>query len=153
LVEQTPRRPDFAFREDRMFLLEVALLNPKMAIVDGCAGYWVQHGEQMQGNYNGLKSQVVNWQHLEIYRKILGKLDADGRLLTQYKKAACTVLWPLAHWISKNHISAANEVVKWIYELDPEFVIPERGALGFMYRCFGFKTTEKILHVRRSIKN
>src|SRR6202012_3221739 len=34
LVKQVPRRPDFAFREDRMFLLEVALLNPKMAIVD-----------------------------------------------------------------------------------------------------------------------
>jgi len=152
LVEQTPRRPDFAFREDRMFLLEVALLNPKMTIVDGCAGYWVQHGGQMQGNYDKLKNQAVNQQHLDIYKTILGKLDAEGRLLPRYKKAACTVLWPLAHWIAKEGIPAAERVVQWIYELDPEFKIPETGSLGAMYRKLGFTLTEKMLKLRRRVK-
>ncbi|HEY4194335.1 MAG TPA: glycosyltransferase family 2 protein [Mucilaginibacter sp.] len=153
LVGQTPRRPEFAFREDRMFLLEIALLNPKIALVDGCAGYWVQHGDQMQGNYDKLKNQTVNQQHLNIYKIILSKLDEEGGLLPQYKKAACTVLWPLAHWIAKEDITAANKVVKWIYELDPEFKIPESGSLGSMYRKLGFTLTEKILKLRRMIKH
>jgi len=152
LVEQVPRRPDFAFREDRLFLLEVALLNPAMAIADGCAGYWVQHKQQMQGNYSGFKAQVVNWQHLHAYKKILGKLEAEGRLGKQYKDAACTVLWPLAHWIAINHLPEAKEVVKWVYELNPEFNIPEKGALGFFYNKTGFTLTEKLLRVRRFFK-
>src|SRR5262249_21171634 len=36
LVGQVPRRPEFAYREDRMFLLEVGLLHPKLACVPGC---------------------------------------------------------------------------------------------------------------------
>jgi len=152
LIEQTPRRPEFALREDRMFLLEIALLTPVLAIAQGCAGYWVQHSQQMQGKYAGLQSQAANWQHLLIFRKILGRLDADGRLEEKYKKAACTVLWPLAHWIAKDHIVDAWALVKWIYELNPAFEIPEKGYLGFMYRNVGFKTTEKLLRARRSIK-
>lgn len=152
LIEKTPRRPEFALREDRMFLLEIALLNPVLAITEGCAGYWVQHSQQMQGKYAGLQSQAANWQHLLIFRRILGRLDADGRLEEKYKKAACTVLWPLAHWIAKDHIADALEVVKWIYELDPAFEIPERGSLGLMHRTFGFKATEKILRLRRIAK-
>jgi len=151
LVKQVPRRPDFAFREDRMFLLEIGLLNPVMAIVDGCAGYWVQHTEQMQANYTGLKSQVVNWQHLQIYKRILGKLSSEGRLLESYKKAACTVLWPLAHWIAKAHLPDAEKVVKWIYELDPEFLPPEKGVLGAFYNKIGFTKTEKLLKFRRKL--
>jgi len=152
LVEKTPRRPDFAWREDRMFLLEIALLNPKIAIVEGCAGYWVKHKEQMQANYSGLKAQVVNWQLLQIYKKILGKLETEGRLTKQYKGSACTILWPLAHWIAINHLEEAIEIVEWIYKLNPAFTPPEKGALGVLYKAAGFKRTERILHFRRSVK-
>ena len=151
LVERTPRRPEFALREDRMFLLEVGLLNPKIAMVEGCAGYWVQHNDQMQGNYNGLKSQVTNWQHLNIFKTILKELEQKGQLTTVRKRAACTVLWTLAHWIAKNHLSDARSVVKWIYELDPDFKIPEKGRLGFFYKKFGFFYTEKLLRLRRMV--
>ncbi|HVW96641.1 MAG TPA: glycosyltransferase family 2 protein [Mucilaginibacter sp.] len=152
LTEQIPpRRPDFSFRDDRMFLLEVALLNPKMAIVEGNAGYWVQHGKQMQGNYSGLKSQAVNWQHLQIYKIILAKLNLQGRLTSAYKKAACTTLWPLAHWIAIYDIHTANNVVKWINQLDPDFEIPQKGVLGFLYKKIGFKGTEKLLRLRRAL--
>ena len=152
LVKKTPRRPDFALREDRMFLLEIALLSPRMAIENGLAGYWVQHSEQMQGNYSGLRSQVANWQHMQIYRRILATLEREGRLTEQYRKAACTVLWPLAHWIAKDHIPAAQELVDWIYELDAGFTIPETGYLGAMYNKLGFGRTEKILRMRRFMK-
>jgi glycosyltransferase involved in cell wall biosynthesis len=152
MVKKTPRRPDYALREDRMFLLEYGLLEPKTLYVDGCAGYWVQHPNQMQANYLGLRSQVTNWQHLNIYKNILGRLATNGQLTEARKKAACTVLWPLAHWVAKTSVSDALEIVEWVYELDPGFVIPERGALGSLYKILGFKTTERLLRLRRSLK-
>jgi glycosyltransferase involved in cell wall biosynthesis len=151
-VKEIPRRPDFAFREDRMFLLEYALREPKTVWVEGCAGYWVKHTDQMQANYRGLKSQVTNWQHLNIYKRILAELDKTGRLTQARKNAACTVLWPIAHWIAIDHPGEAAAVVDWIYELNPEFKIPETGLLGFMYRKLSFKTTEKLLRLRRFLK-
>lgn len=152
-AKKVPRRPDFAFREDRMFLLEYGLLEPKISLVKGCAGYWVKHSEQMQSNYRGWKSQVTNWQHLNIFKIILGKLGENEKLTQSRKNAACSVLWPLAHWIAKDHLKEALEVVNWIYELNPDFKIPERGNLGLMYNKLGFKTTEQILGIRRLLKH
>jgi len=152
-VRLVPRRPDFSLREDRMFLLEYGLLDPKLAFVPGCAGYWVKHANQMQGNYSGLKSQAANWQSLNIFRKILSKLDESGMLNESRINAACTSLWPLSTWISKDHPSDGLDVYKWILELNPSFKIPENGALGFGYRLFGFKNMQKILSIRRKIKS
>lgn len=152
LVEQVPRRPDFAFREDRMFLLETGLLKPRLALTPGCAGYWVRHPQQMQGNYRGLKSQVTNWQHLQIYRRILQQLEERGELTAPRRRAACTVLWPLAHWIAKDHLAEAKEVYAWIRQLDPAFRPPEKGWLQLAYTRLGFGATERLLQVRRLLK-
>jgi glycosyltransferase involved in cell wall biosynthesis len=152
-AKKVPRRPDYAFREDRMFLLEYGLLNPKISLVEGCAGYWVKHPAQMQANYSGWKSQVTNWQHLNIYKKILGDLAVKEELTQSRKNAACNVLWPLSRWIGRSYPKEAFKVVKWIYELNPNFEIPEHGTVGLMYRKLGFKATERILHLRRLIKN
>jgi glycosyltransferase involved in cell wall biosynthesis len=151
LVKKTPRRPDYAFREDRMFLLEYGLLEPKTIHVDECAGYWVKHANQMQANYRGLKSQVTNWQHLNIYKKIVSNLALSGKLTESRKNAVCEVLWPLAHWIAIDHLNEANEVVTWIYKLNPSFQIPQEGILGFLYKKTGFKNTERLLGLRRKL--
>lgn len=151
-VNTVPRRPEFAFREDRMFLLEYGLLEPKIVLLDGIAGYWVKHEEQMQANYRGFKAQVTNWQHLNIYIIILTKLDQKLKLTQERKDASCEVLWPLAHWIAIDHINEADKVVKWIYELNPHFSIPNKGILGFSYKNLGFKSTERILRLRRNLK-
>jgi glycosyltransferase involved in cell wall biosynthesis len=151
LVENVPRRPDFSYREDRMFLLEVGLLNPSLAHVPGCAGYWVKHEDQMQSNYRGMKSTVTNWQHLNIYKKILGNLSDRKELTNRRRKAACNVLWPLAHWIALNHLEEASEVAEWIYQLNPSFQPPEVGLLGQLYCHIGFASTERLLLFRRSL--
>ncbi|PJJ79455.1 glycosyltransferase family 2 protein [Mucilaginibacter auburnensis] len=153
MVHKAPRRPEFALREDRAFLLEYGLLNPKIAFVNVCAGYWTKHSTQMQGNYSGLKAQVANWQQLTLFKKILSALESSGELTDARKKAACTVLWPLAHWIAIHHLTEAVEVVKWIHQLDPNFQPPEQGMLGKLYKKLGFKNAEKILKLRRSVVN
>jgi glycosyltransferase involved in cell wall biosynthesis len=151
LVEKVPRRPDFAYREDRMFLLEVGLLSPSLAHVPGCAGYWVKHEQQMQGNYRGLKFTTTNWQHLNIYKRILGELARRGELTIRRRKAACKVLWPLAHWIALTHPEEASEVADWIYQLNPDFRPSEPGLLGQLYRHLDFSATERLLSLRRRL--
>ena len=152
LVESVPRRPDYAFREDRMFLLEVALLNPKIEYLEVNAGYWVKHNSQMQANYQGLKSSVTNWQHYNIYKKISSQLDSTGKLTQSRKETISYSLWPLSHWIAKTHLKESVEVYNWIMELNPSFVIPEKGLIGWLFRSFGFEKAEKILILRRKIK-
>jgi glycosyltransferase involved in cell wall biosynthesis len=152
LIERTPRRPEYAFREDRMFLLEIGLLEPVAVYVPGNAGYWVRHPRQMQGNYRGFKSQAVNWQHLQLYKAILGRLDPNDSRTPARRSAACNVLWPLAHWIAREHLKEACEVVELIRELDPDFRPPESGLLGAAYRKIGFKKTEMLLLMRRRVK-
>lgn len=152
LVVAAPRRPDFALREDRMFLLEVGLLSPNMAIVEGCAGYWVQHAQQMQANYQGLKSQVTNWQYVNIYKKILSKLEETNQLTEIRKNAACTALWPVTTWIAQHHLSDAVQIYQWILKLNPSFQIPEKGLQGFLYSFLGFSFTQKILRIARFVR-
>jgi hypothetical protein len=151
LVEKVPRRPDFAYREDRMFLLEVGLLKPNLAYVPGCAGYWVKHEQQMHSSYQASKSTTTNWQHLNIYKRILNELAQRGELTVRRRKAACKVLWPLAHWIAYTHLEEACEVAEWIYQLDPDFQPSEAGLLGQLYQHLGFSTTEHLLRFRRNI--
>lgn len=150
-VAKVPRRPDYALREDRMFLLEYLLLEPPTAYVAGCAGYWVNHDGQMQGNYHGLKAQVTNWQHLNIFKNILGRLAKDGKLSQARINAATEWLWVLAHWIAVDHLKDAISVVEWIKELNPDFKIPNTGTMGFLFKTLGFKQAQRILRLRRSL--
>jgi glycosyltransferase involved in cell wall biosynthesis len=151
LVKQVPRRPDFSYREDRMFLLEVGLLKPKLSYVIGCAGYWVQHQSQMQSNYQGMKLVVANWQHLQIFKRILGDLEGRNELTIEHRKAATKGLWVLAHWIAIEYLDEACEIVEWVYQLDPDFQPPSSGISAQLYKKLGFYRTEKIMNLRRSI--
>ncbi|MFZ2900382.1 MAG: glycosyltransferase family 2 protein [Saprospiraceae bacterium] len=149
MIEDIPRRPDFALREDRMFLLEVGLKEPKLATVAGCAGYWVRHKSQMHTSYAGMINVVANWQHLNIYKKILGELASSGKLTEPRKKAASNILWILAHWVSKTHLKEGKKVADWVFDLNPDFKIPEKGILGLLFNNLGFLWTQRILKLRR----
>jgi hypothetical protein len=67
-------------------------------------------------------------------------------------KAAEKILWPLCHWIAKTDINEAAGILNWIKTLDPDFEIPESGALGQLYHKIGFKATERLLRLRRLVK-
>jgi hypothetical protein len=97
------------------------------------------------------RSVVTNYQHLQIYRKALTLLEAQGELTPRRKKAAARALWPLAHWIAYTHLEEACEVADWIFKLDPEFRVPEAGMLGRFYRGIGFRRTEQVLALRRKL--
>ena len=151
-INDIPHRPDFAFRDDRLFVLEIALKNPKVAVHAGAALlHRISHHDRLQSS-SGLKTQAQNFQHLNLYKRILNQLMLEKRLTKRRIDASVNVLWPLAHWIAKKELKEADELVKWIYELNPDFKVPEKSVLGLLYTNLGFKKTEQILAVRRFIK-
>ena len=151
-LTEIPHRPDYAFRDDRMLILEAAIKYPRIAVHDGYAlRHRIHHNNRLQFN-SGLQQEVQNFQHLNIYKYILNQLTLQEGLDKRRIDASVKILWPLAHWIAIHHPEEAIDVMKWIYKLDPAFEIPEKGALGLSYRKLGFKVTERILKFRRMIK-
>jgi glycosyltransferase involved in cell wall biosynthesis len=151
-IEDIPHRPDYAYRDDRLFVLEAALKHPTVAVYPGFALLHTQHKRSRLQENSGLQQTVQNFQHLNIYKNILGKLKQAGELTPRRVKAAENILWPLCHWIAKVNINDAVELLNWLKEFDPGFKIPEGGILGLMYNKIGFKATEKILGIRRFVK-
>lgn len=149
-VAGIPRRPEFALREDRAFLLEVALQRPKTAAVPGCAGYWIQHARQMHTGYHGLQTTAAAWQMWRLYERTLNRLQSEGELTPRRARAAGPVLWRAAHAIAQTHLRDAAGVVQRIKELDPTFVPPEESALvRGLYRIIGYTGTQRLFRLRR----
>jgi len=151
LVEVAPRRPEFALREDRMFLLEVALQNPTTAATPGCAGYWVHHEGQMHTGYRGLRVTLAAAQMLALYRRILAVLKARGELTPRRARAATRVIWPAAHAVAHTHLEDAAAAAAWCHELQPDFVPPEGAATRLLYRLLGYRGTQRLLRLRRTL--
>ncbi|MCP9787683.1 glycosyltransferase family 2 protein [Cyanobium sp. Maggiore-St4-Cus] len=152
LFEQVPiSRPDFALREDRMRMLEVALMQPSLIGSPGLAGYWSQHDEQMHDNYSGSQQVVAHWQMLGIYRRTLQVLIERNELTPRRARAACNVLWPLAHQLAITHPAEGDAIAAWVQALASDFTPPQRGLLGWSYRRLGFRITERCLNLRRRL--
>ncbi len=150
-LEDIPHRPDYAFRDDRMLILEAALKEPKIAIHSGAALQHRVHKNNRLQLSNGLKNAVQNFQHLNIYKYVLGILKTHGQLTERRIKASFNVLWPLCHWIAKHDLDEAIFMMQWMKEVHPDFQIPEKGGLGFLYKNVGFKNTEVLLGFRRKL--
>jgi glycosyltransferase involved in cell wall biosynthesis len=152
LIEQAPRRPEFALREDRMFLLEVALQNPRIHPTPGCAGYWVSHGSQMHTNYSGIRLTIAAWQHLTLYQRILERLKQRDELTPRRARAAAGVLWPVIHALARTHLNEASRLAHWLAtELCPGFRPPESPLVARLYNVLGYKNTQRLLRLRRTL--
>jgi glycosyltransferase involved in cell wall biosynthesis len=153
-IEDIPHRTlfpssDFASRDDRCFILEVALRNPSIAVCSMptlCHRHHTKNRLQFQGALRGVGTNI---QQLYIYRQILRLLAQRDELTPRRRRAASKILWPLAHWVAYSHPYEACEIAEWIFDLDPEFRVPEEGMLGVLYRRIGFRNTEFLLRVRR----
>lgn len=150
-IKHIPHRTEFGARDDRQFVIEVAMANPKVAIYSQPALCHYYHDKDRMQYVKGMKMNTTILQQLTIYKKCLGKLAARGELTPRRRKAPCYALWTLAHWIAYTHLDEACEVVEWIYQLNPEFQISEPGLLGKLYTHLGFRNTEKLLQLRRNI--
>ncbi|MFT3782018.1 MAG: glycosyltransferase family 2 protein [Nibricoccus sp.] len=149
-VADIPRRPEFALREDRAFLLEVALRRPKVIPVAGCAGYWTKHSSQMHTGYHGLQTTIAAWQMWRLYDRTICALEREKELTPRRARAASQVLWPTAHAIAHTHLGDAIRLVERIRQIDPTFSpLMESRPARLAYSIFGYRGTQILFRLRR----
>ena len=150
-IKDIPHRTEFGARDDHQFMIEVAMANPNVAVYSPPALCHYHHDKDRMQYVQGMKTTATHLQHLTIYKKCLSKLAAKGELTPRRRQASCHYLWTLAHWIAYTHLDEACEVVEWIHQLNPEFKISQPGLLGKLYTYLGFRNTENLLQLRRTI--
>jgi len=149
-MEDIPHRPDFAFRDDRLLVIEAALKFPRVSIHNGFALVHTSHTKSKLQLNQGMQKTVQDYQHLHIYKNILAQLAKKGELTERRKKASVKALWPLCRWMAKHDLADSIILFEWIKQLDPDFKIPETGLLGFLYKSFGVNNTHRLLKIKRS---
>lgn len=156
-IEDVPHRsffasPLFATRDDRCFMLEVALKNPKIAYAQKPGLCHLHHKRgRLQHTYS-VFTFAANLNLYLIYKRILSILDKTNSLTSRRKKAAIKILWPLAHRMCYTDYNLGCKIARWIKELNPKYKVPEKGLLGALYKHLGFELTERALALRRAIK-
>lgn len=151
-IRDIPHRQEFALRDDRMFVIEVALRKPRLAIYREPAFVHRHHASGRLQKTSGLQRSLAHWTYISIYRKALGMLAASGELTARRKQAAIDHLWPLARNLAKTHPHEARDVVDWIFQLNPQFDPPIRRSLGLAYKVLGFTATERLLRFREALR-
>jgi hypothetical protein len=147
-----PHRQEFGANDDRMFILEVALRGPKLAIYDKFAFVHFHHSRSRLQSPKAADGYAQVRDELKIYQRFLPMLAARGELTARRKRAPVTSrLWPLAHRLGRYDLDGACQLVRWIYELDPDFKVPGHGALPALYRTLGFHWTTLLLGLRRAL--
>lgn len=142
---------DFASKDDRCFMLEVALKKPYFEIYNNSALAHRHHKNDRLQFRASLKGTCSNLQLWLIYKNIINQLKNANELTERRLSAAIKILWPLAHWIAKHSLSVSKEIIDFIYQHNPKFKPENKGLIGVLYRYFGFIATEKILNIRRAI--
>lgn len=147
-IRDIPHRQDFGLRDDRLFILEVALRNPRIEVYRRPGFVHRQHGAERLQRTAGFRRDLGHWTYIAIFRKVLGMLEARGELTLRRKRAAIAVMWPNVRTFAKTYPSEAAEIVDWIHRLDPDFKPPVRPVLAGAYKLLGFAATEKLLRLR-----
>jgi glycosyltransferase involved in cell wall biosynthesis len=146
-------RQEYAFRDDRMFMIEVAMKEPVVSFLNDPCLIHRHHLQDRIQFQRGMVSQVTYWQELQMFTKVAAWLEAEGKLDQRRKKAVAHVLWPLAHRIAATDVGEACKVVAAIKSLDPEFQIPQKGPLGLLYRSIGFRATQYCVRLARTARD
>jgi glycosyltransferase involved in cell wall biosynthesis len=147
-IQDIPHRQDFAFIDDRMFMIEVALKKPRLAVYRKPAFVHRRHGRGRLQDSCGIVKTVATWQKLMAYRKAFTMLAAAGELSPRRKQAPLRFVWSAMRDLAKTHLTDAAAVYDWIHEHDPAFAAPVRRSLAMAYRTFGFRRIEWLVNLR-----
>lgn len=151
-IRDIPHRQDFALRDDRLFVIEVALREPRVAVHRKPTFVYRHHAGERVGRPAGFMRDLGFWTHIAIYRKALGILERRGELTLRRKRAAIGVMWDNVRSFARAYPREAAEMYDWIRTLDPEFAPPVRAPVALAYRLLGFAATERLLGLRARLR-
>lgn len=144
-VEDIPHRQEFALRDDRMFMLEVAIRKPKLAVYREPAFVHRHHGHGRLQLHAGWRRRFAHWTNIEVYRKAVALLERQGELSDRRRRAAASYIWPVIRTFARTEPDEAAAAADWVFKLDPTFVPRERGVILAAYKRLGFRRTEQLI--------
>ncbi len=150
-IKDIPHRQEYGAYDDRKFIIEVAIKQPKIGYMELPALAHRAHNNNRLQNTTGMQNAVNHWAFYKIFYSAFATLESKKMLTQRYKSAACNNLWHLAHWLAYTSIADANTVYKWVFELDPNYKPADNKALATLYRKLGFTATEKLLAFKRNL--
>lgn len=145
-------RPEFAFRDDRMFVLECALAQPSVAVWDAPT---LRHRHHDRGRIQfagGSTAIVTNWQELRMWTKVHTVMESSGLLTDRRARAMSRNLWELALRVGATNPREGRAIVAWLAALNPDFEIPD-GKTNRLYRAAGHRAAQSIVNSARTIRN
>ena len=151
-IKDIPHRQEYNALDDRQFIIEAAMKQPKTGFIKSPALAHRLHQKERLQNASGLLECANYLARLTIYKKCFNTLAAKGLLTQRQKNAACNPLWHLAHWVAKINLHDAEEIYNWVYKLNPDFIPSENLNIARLYKNIGFRNTEKLLRIRRFFK-
>ena len=151
-IQDIPHRQEFALRDDRMFLLEVAVRKPRITVYRLPAFVHRHHERGRLQGTSGLRRTLAHWTNIEVYRKAVAMLAARGELSPRRRRAAVAYVWPVVRTLAKTELAEAAAAARWIFELDPEFVPPVRKSNALGYHVLGFAATERLVGFHAVLK-
>src|SRR5258708_35278420 len=120
-IKDIPHRQEFALRDDRMFILEVAIRNPRVAVYRRPAFVHRHHSRGRLQRTSGFRRTLADWTNVEVYRKAVALLADRGELSARRKRAAVSYVWAVVRNLTKTELDHASAAAQWIFELDPDF--------------------------------
>ncbi|MBS0520751.1 MAG: glycosyltransferase family 2 protein [Proteobacteria bacterium] len=151
-IQDIPHRQEFALRDDRMFMLEVAIRRPRLAVYRKSAFVHRHHSRGRLQRQTGFRRMYADWTNIEVYRKAAALLEARGELSPRRRRAAASYIWPIVRNLARAELDEAAAAAEWISRLDPAFVPSVRKPILLGYKWLGFRATERLLGMRARIR-
>lgn len=145
-------RPEFSVHDDRMFVLECALKFPRVVAWSEPTLLHRHHDRPRIQFQAGSNQVVANWQDLRMFKKVATLLEKRGELTERRRSAIANNVWPLALRIAAHSRREGREAIRWLYELYPDFVIPD-GGLNRLYSRLGFALAQPMVNGARGVRN
>lgn len=145
-------RSEFAFRDDRMFVIECALRQPTVL---ACGSPTLVHRHHDRGRIQfqrGSVAVVTNWQERQMWQRVTALLAGRGLLTSRRAAAMSTNLWELATRTGAYNLTEAREILAMLTRLDPEFR-PPRAGRGRLYRLLGFTAGQRTVNALRRLRD
>jgi glycosyltransferase involved in cell wall biosynthesis len=146
-VADIPHRQEFALRDDRMFMLEVAIAKPRIAAYREPAFVHRHHPLDRLQRHRGLHGRLAHYTNVQVMRKAIGLLELRGEATPRRKRAAAAYLWPVVRDLAKTELDEAAAAADWLFEVAPDYAPPVRGIILAAYKRLGFRTTERLIRL------
>jgi glycosyltransferase involved in cell wall biosynthesis len=142
-VSNIPHRQEFP-HHDSMFVIELALANPKLAVDDSFSVVYSDHTGDRLSRYVGFDAAIAAWRSVVMYKKTLTLLRQRGECTKRRKKAVLAALWIEGRRLAQWNMREANKLVAWIYQQDDEFKPLAGGLTSRQYRTIVFELLARI---------